>query len=737
MQKMYPAVVNSPKTELVAAITETDAEIEVADISVLLQSEGLVVIGNGEGAETVKYTSVEGNVLKGCIRGFQGVAKPWAVGTRLARNFTAYDHDAFKWNIEAHDSVITVLKNRLDTSDTDPVTLQPGLQVVKAAKDARFKLGEIKGKTEINGQGRIGIIGVENPYVIGTSKNLLPPFYEWGHVGPGARTVVNPYYLQGNSNGTGEAQNDSPDIPVTAGKYSLSVDELGAGGYLQVIQNGVVEFLNSTKLSATFTLAAGTVKLRFAYTTASTVYIKNPMLTLGTVPKPFQPQRKSMLAFQTELHANPTDGSDPDVLFQRDGQYFKLAKWKKVVLDGALNWLGASPFSGFKVVVIDMLGGMVGSQAVTKYNGTVLAKKTGSFSGPDMAALESDNKLRLTVSNEDSGWGDNYNPTPDEIKAYFMGWKMYDINGSANDPYNRTDGTAKGWVYRLVDVPWGPAVTTVPTTQAPINTRWQPYQLLYRLVKDTVEPVVSEGSLTLTEGDNMVEVGTGIVLREHAPVLEVPGSGAAMGDVSAPTKFKIERFLTAYKNNRPDYKWYHVAGNAYGLDKARILWEDYDKNAAYTLTYLKLDKSPIQPITGTLAANEKAQISDLTAGVAEALQRVSVVEQKKADEDAPGWITPTLINGASQFSDTYYGEVGYRLTSDGLLQFRGLLRTENAATAFRLADGYKPAWGTILSIPGAGAWVEMRIHADGRVDVHGAYDWISLGAIPPIPVKGR
>lgn len=156
MQKMFEAVVNSPKTELVVAITEVDTEIEVSDSSVLLQPEGLAVIGNGEGAETIKYTEVDGNVLKGCIRGFQGTAKPWAAGTRLARNFTAYDHDAFKANIEQHDTDITALSDRLDTAENVPVTLQPGLQVIHSERDTRFRLREVKGRTLINLLGAAG-----------------------------------------------------------------------------------------------------------------------------------------------------------------------------------------------------------------------------------------------------------------------------------------------------------------------------------------------------------------------------------------------------------------------------------------------------------------------------------------------------------------------------------------------------------------------------------------------------
>ncbi|WP_342428554.1 hypothetical protein [Paenibacillus sp. FSL L8-0158] len=103
MEKMYPPVVNSPKTELTELITDTQTEITVANASVLLQGEGIAVLGNGDAAETITYTSVEDSVLKGCVRGYEGIARAWPVGTRVARNFTAADFRAVQNNIESHE----------------------------------------------------------------------------------------------------------------------------------------------------------------------------------------------------------------------------------------------------------------------------------------------------------------------------------------------------------------------------------------------------------------------------------------------------------------------------------------------------------------------------------------------------------------------------------------------------------------------------------------------------------
>lgn len=477
-------------------------------------------------------------------------------------------------------AALTDIRERLDTPETDPVTLQPGLQVVHAAKDSRFNFGQIQGKTEINGQGRIGIIGVENPYILRKSNE----------------------------------------------------DEV-----------------------------------------------------------------LSMLAFDTELHANPTDNSDPDVLFEQNGEYKKLAKWKKVVLDGNIE-LGnhnGIPKSGIKFVQFPLYNGITMSNIVTKFNGNLLT--TGSFSfvydAADRCSYDAPSNLGIiSIANNDSGWGDSYTPTADEIKAYFNGWRM--ANNETWTPYNGSGTKAWGRIDQTGNLIAGSGTTVLPTT---LNTQggYSPYNLLYRLVYETIEPVVSEGCLTLTEGDNTVEVGTGIVLRERAnPKLDPYGqyqiNTTTTGFESTKLRNKVDKFCTVYRNSRKSGGWYWDNSDAYGNVRALLTPGMFDQSGAYSVTYIKLDKSLVQPITGTLAANEKAQISDLTMGVAEALTRVSVIEQKKAEKDAPGWITPTLLNGWTQYATLYPTAQIYK-DSSNVVHFRGLIKSGAlSGNILILPIGYRP-----------------------------------------------
>ncbi|ERI10884.1 sialidase family protein [Aneurinibacillus aneurinilyticus] len=100
MKTMYPAIVNSPLTELVADIDDTQDSIEVKDGSKLPDAPNLATLGGGEDAETIHYTEKNGNILSGVTRGFQGVSQAWINGTQVGRFFTEYDYAALTNNVE-------------------------------------------------------------------------------------------------------------------------------------------------------------------------------------------------------------------------------------------------------------------------------------------------------------------------------------------------------------------------------------------------------------------------------------------------------------------------------------------------------------------------------------------------------------------------------------------------------------------------------------------------------------
>jgi hypothetical protein len=112
--EMFPAVANSPATELTAALTDIATTVSVLDASKLPDAPNIATIGVDESAETIKYTGKIGNDLTGVTRGFSGTtAKAWGVGVGVARYFTAYDADALRENVADHSAELVSVSEQM------------------------------------------------------------------------------------------------------------------------------------------------------------------------------------------------------------------------------------------------------------------------------------------------------------------------------------------------------------------------------------------------------------------------------------------------------------------------------------------------------------------------------------------------------------------------------------------------------------------------------------------------
>ncbi|WP_440110399.1 hypothetical protein [Paenibacillus sp. QZ-Y1] len=589
---------------------------------------------------------------------------------------------------------------------------------------------------------------VRNPYGIRYGENLIPPFYEWSNtvIGVAKNIMVRAYELYQDSKDEANYATSVVQIPVIPGKtYTLSgeitknpnsaVDALFFY-WLDINGNRLPgEDATTRKYRGTYIVPTNAMQIQLYCvmnvlndnTAYKTQIIKNPMFNIGNTAKSFKPREDAMLAMQTDLFADPVTGANADEVFERDGQYFKLAKWRKVALDEALNWIYTGTTSGFKNVSASaVIAGYAPVQFIaTKYNGTLL-RNAPTSTNPDAIGIGATGNLFLSVKSEDSGWGDSYTPTADEIKAYFMGWRMYD-GEAGGAPYN---GTGTKYWHKLSDgisTP-GAGTTSLPTTPAP---NWTPYQLLYQLATPTVEPITSEGQLTLIEGDNQIEVGTGIVLRERAKPTTV-GLNYLINHVDVPAgwlRYKTNRIMSVYKNNQlADVVKVSNSATGQGGAFAYITPALFDPSAAYSVTYLMLDKYPAAPFTGSYAENEKALLLDAVKSIQENTTRISVLESKKAEKDAPAWIAPTFLNGATQYAE--YQKVGYMKDGFGFVHLRGLVATAPTnSRIFILPAKYRPAFQLIFRVAGAGETYEIRITADGSVFTTSTGNYISLEGV--------
>ena len=137
LQTMYQAKSNSPQTTLTAIIAADATSLTVFDGSVLPPGPNLLTLGTDEDAEVVYYSTISGNVVSGLVRGYSGTtASVWEEGTQVSREFTSYDHDTFKTNIESLqddvDGLNTALDGKQDTLTFDNTPTQNSNNPVKS-----------------------------------------------------------------------------------------------------------------------------------------------------------------------------------------------------------------------------------------------------------------------------------------------------------------------------------------------------------------------------------------------------------------------------------------------------------------------------------------------------------------------------------------------------------------------------------------------------------------------------
>lgn len=267
---------------------------------------------------------------------------------------------------------------------------------------------------------------VQNPYVIAEGENLLPPFTEWTlH----ANAVVRePYKLELNATGTYQSSIYVLNV-INGQTYTISLGSFNGEVvlYKKGTAYGTDVFKVLTNGSYTFTVDSSfegkvTVSLTSGSKGAGTYTFSSPMLTLDSTAKPFVPRNPSMLLIDGVKLGALSDKKD---ILWKDGQDWKVTKWieKDVVLDGKLAWVYHNDQIGFKSVRIDNYTGTTNNSIMTKYNGTKVPY-VYNIPNPDNHFFGSANvSLYISISDTDSGWGEHYKPSAQEVQAYFNGWK--------------------------------------------------------------------------------------------------------------------------------------------------------------------------------------------------------------------------------------------------------------------------------------------------------------------------
>ncbi|WP_370511199.1 carbohydrate binding domain-containing protein, partial [Paenibacillus odorifer] len=164
-----------------------------------------------------------------------------------------------------------------------------------------------------------GINGVDGLYVRRYGRNLLPDKPDTLHAnarvnGPYDMTLVATAASQ-------SAEMIIPVLPNTLYRFRVTTSA-SSGNSIVVIRksDGSVTYRSGSYASdsvVSFTTDSTTTEIyvRLSCDIAGTFTFKNWQLELGNAATPFQPREDSLIAFGgVELHANPTDGSEPDIL---------------------------------------------------------------------------------------------------------------------------------------------------------------------------------------------------------------------------------------------------------------------------------------------------------------------------------------------------------------------------------------------------------------------------------------
>jgi len=252
----------------------------------------------------------------------------------------------------------------------------------------------------------------------------------------------------------------------------------------------------------------------------------NPTLVKGATPKTYHECHNSRIMFETTLY------SGEKISRQNNGTYVKNSEMEEIsrFTDYTLIWTETYNKTDYACLCVHMkeLKNFGTPFALVDYAGKLVTWRANdaSYSYWVDSAM---GILYFMFPNTLTGWGDAYTPTADEIKAFFLGWRMYNkdtANGTTNIAPLYVSGS-KAWIKlwcgigisytctgSTVKIISGSDIfTTAPTT---LNEQgYTPYRLVYKKAVPTLEEVKVHGALDKSN-DSVITVGSGLVLGERS-----------------------------------------------------------------------------------------------------------------------------------------------------------------------------------------------------------------------------
>ncbi|KZL93570.1 hypothetical protein [Clostridium magnum] len=290
-----------------------------------------------------------------------------------------------------------------------------------------------------------------------------------------------------------------------------------------------VSWSASAVSSFTYTTGSNTryIAIQFTIDDTTRMYAEDYQIQLeeGSVATAYEPCKEAYMKIPYPLRSVPSGTTDEIT----EGKWIK--RIEKAALDGALSWSLFAHGTGFKRVVVSLSNIYGTSTSVLyKHNSKVLPVN-GSGTTADSYMLFSNldasfpNQLFITIPSADSGWADAYTPSVDELRAYFNGYKMYQLeSGGSMTPYNGT-GT-KAWAKINQASPSVSGVdyslTTCPT--ALCGNGYIPYRLYYQLATPVILEINQPNLVTFPTGDLVIESSSKSWVRPASITYQIAGS---------------------------------------------------------------------------------------------------------------------------------------------------------------------------------------------------------------------
>jgi hypothetical protein len=302
----------------------------------------------------------------------------------------------------------------------------------------------------------------------------------------------------------------------------------------------------------------------------------------GSVSKSYNECHNSRIMFETRLYDGET------ISRRNDGQYVKNSECCELIL-ADLTYVYDSTYSkvGYKCIRIinDIFKTVrIGSwdyyKFVDYFGGTIKFVSNGTEYS---YWIDMNNGIfYLMIPNTLSGWSDAYIPTTGEIKAFFLGWKMYNSAGNGGAYTSAYNGTGYKWFAKLwcsiistrspqdgVYVVAGSHTSTCPTT---LNDQgYTPYRLIYKKATPTLEEIKVHGSLDISK-DSIVTVGSGLVLGDVINTMKNDYQTITRNIINNPSylenrlKYRVDDFIKIYNMYGKIYsvtKWIFTSYTGY------------------------------------------------------------------------------------------------------------------------------------------------------------------------------